>query len=179
MSAAISYLGEFHCNTNRARHVIFAAIFMSVAVVYQSLMGLFIMPRTWEFSLFGWMVIRSWRIYIFISSCSSAFAFVAFCFLPESPKFMLAMNRPDEAVRILSLVYERNGMGPRYEYPVKSIALETIGSRLTDVRGIGGMLRMVWHQSRPLLEREHIGNVLMLCFLTFSLFIVAHGFYFW
>lgn len=180
MSAAISYLGEFHCNKNRARHVTFAAMFMTISIVYQALMGLFIMPRTWEFSLFGWMVIRSWRLYILITSGTSALAFVAICLLPESPKFELAMGRPDEAVRILSRAYAANGRGRRAEdYPVARIRLETIGSNLADAKGLRGMGRMVWKQTRPLLHRDHVGNVMALCFLTFALFAVAHGFYMW
>lgn len=179
MSAAISYLGEFHCNKNRARHVTFAAMFMTISIVYQALMGLFIMPRTWEFSLFGLLIVRSWRIYILISSGTSALAFIAICLLPESPKFMLAMGQPNEAVRILGIAYEANGLGRREDFPVARIKLETIGSNLADVKGIGGMVRMVWKQTRPLLHKDHVGNVLMMCYLTFALFTVAHGFYMW
>lgn len=60
-----------------------------------------------------------------------------------------------------------------------NIRLETIGSNLADVTGVAGMFRMVWKQTRPLLHKEHIGNVLMMCFLTFGQFLVAHGFYMW
>lgn len=66
------------------------------------------------------------------------------------------------------------------DYPVKEIALlETSGSNLSDAKGVAGMFRMVWKQTKPLLHKDHIGNVVMMCYLAFALFAVAHGFYMW
>lgn len=108
MSAAgISYLGEMHCNRNRSKFVTFAAMFMSMAVFYQALMGIFIMPIDWEFSVFG-MTYRPWRFFILLSSMINALAFVSFTFLPESPKFMLAMGMSKEALDILKFIYRMN-----------------------------------------------------------------------
>lgn len=33
---------------------------------------------------------------------------LAFTFLPESPKFLLTMNKPDEALDVLRVMYEIN-----------------------------------------------------------------------
>lgn len=57
--------------------------------------------------------------------------------------------------------------------------MESIGSNLSDVRGMKGMLKMLWKQTKPLLQQPHLGNLLMMCFLTFALFAVSHGFYMW
>lgn len=57
--------------------------------------------------------------------------------------------------------------------------MESIGSNLSDVRGVKGMLRMLWKQTQPLLQQPHMGNLFSLCFLTFVLFAVSHGFYMW
>lgn len=163
------------------RHVTFAAMFMTMSVFYQALMGLFILPRDWEFSLFGWMLIRSWRIYILLSSLVNAFAFIAFCMLPESPKFMLAQGQPDEAIRILSCVYAGNRMGKAENYPVHRIEdnAQIAGANLSSVRGPICILRLIWQQTKPLLRREQLLDLTLSCFLTFSMFIVSHGFYMW
>lgn len=110
-AAGISYLGEFHSNRTRSKHVTFAAMFMTLSIVYQPLMGLFIMPRQWAFSLFGLMLVRPWRIYILISSLTSALTFLVITWLPESPKFELAMGRKDESLTILRRIYVANGLG--------------------------------------------------------------------
>lgn len=70
-------------------------------------MGIFIMPIDWEFSVFG-MVYRPWRFFILLSSLINAIAFVSFTFLPESPKFMMAMGKPQEALDILKIVHRMN-----------------------------------------------------------------------
>lgn len=106
-AAGISYLGEFHCNRNRSKFVTFAAMFMSMAIFYQALMGIFIMPIDWEFSAFG-MVYRPWRFFILLSSLINALAFVSFTLLPESPKFMMAMGMPQEALHILKIIHRVN-----------------------------------------------------------------------
>lgn len=106
-AAGISYLGEFHCDRNRSKFVTFAAMFMSMGVFYQALMGIFIMPIDWEFSLFG-MVYRPWRFFILLSSLINALAFVSFTFLPESPKFLMAMGMQQEALDILKNIHRMN-----------------------------------------------------------------------
>lgn len=107
MAAAISYLGEFHCNRNRSKSVTCAAMFMSMSVFYQAVMGMFIMPIDLQMTVFG-MVYRPWRFFILISSLINALSFVSITFLPESPKFMLAMGMPKEALEILKIVHRVN-----------------------------------------------------------------------
>lgn len=50
-------------------------------------------------------------MYILISSCTSALAFIAISLLPESPKFELAMGRKENALAILRRIYEANRLG--------------------------------------------------------------------
>lgn len=106
-ASAISYLGEFHCNKNRARYVTFASMFTPVSAIYQPIMGLLVMPMTWRYQVFG-LLYTPWRLYTLLSSLIQATAFIALLFLPESPKFMLAMGKPDEALAILKKVYAVN-----------------------------------------------------------------------
>lgn len=75
-------------------------------------MGLFVMPIDWEMSVFG-MAYRTWRLFILFSSMINAFAFVSVAFLPESPKFVLTMGRPEEALEILKTVYRMNKGKPK------------------------------------------------------------------
>lgn len=83
-------------------------------------MGIFIMPIDWEFSVFG-MAYRPWRFFILLSSLINALAFVSFTFLPESPKFMMAMGMPNEALEILKKIHRVN-KGDK-EVPIPTIIL--------------------------------------------------------
>lgn len=106
-AASISYLGEFHGDQTRAKWVSLAIMFMPIAIIYQPAIGLFVMPRTWGFYIFG-MLYGTWRIYIMFSSSIVALAFVSTMYLPESPKFLLAMGKQSEALDVLAKIYRWN-----------------------------------------------------------------------
>lgn len=53
-------------------------------------------------------MIGPWRVYLASCSLISAIAFIAINFLPESPKFLLAIGKPDEALATLRRIYRIN-----------------------------------------------------------------------
>ncbi len=65
-----------------------------------------------RYSLFGF-IYTPWRLYIFVTSLINVIAFIMLLYPPESPKFMLAMGKPNEALKILSKVYQANGYGKK------------------------------------------------------------------
>lgn len=85
-----------------------AAMFMPLSIVYQPLVGWLIMTMDWKYTLFGF-VYRPWRLYMALSSLINAFAYCVFLCLPESPKFMLGIGQPQEALNILVIGYKANG----------------------------------------------------------------------
>lgn len=87
-------------------------MFSSVTAVYQPLMGLFVMPMSWKFEIFGLMY-TPWRMYILVSSLINALALAAVIYLPESPKFLLTMGRNEEALDVLRRVYSVNTGRPK------------------------------------------------------------------
>lgn len=82
---------------------------MTLALLLQPLLGLVVLTSSFEWSFFdGLFVYRPWRLFIFISSLISGVGFIGMIFLPESPKFLLAMNRPKEALDIICKIYAFN-----------------------------------------------------------------------
>ncbi|XP_037050123.1 synaptic vesicle glycoprotein 2B-like [Bradysia coprophila] len=175
-AAALLYLGEFHCYKNRAKYVTFAAMFMPMSIVYQPVMGWLIMTMDWKYTILGF-VYRPWRLYMVLSSLINAFAYCLFLFLPESPKFMLAMGKPEEALDILVIGYKANG--GKDKFPVTQISLESIGSNLADTRKLGATVKMMWDQTWPLFKPPYFTNIILLCYLAFVSFFVGHGLYMW
>lgn len=177
-STGISYLGEFHCKSNRAKYVTLAVMGMPIAIVYQSVVGLIFLPMEWEYPMIG-LIYTPWRLYLFVSSIITAVGFVVMLFLPESPKFCLAMGKSDEALSIMKQVYSVNtGKAPE-TFPVKAVALEETGSNLSDVHGAKDVCKMMWNQTWPLFFPPYLGKILLLIYLMFAMFFVAHGFYLW
>lgn len=83
-------------------------MFMPISIVYQPVFGWLIMTMDWKYTVLGF-VYSPWRLYIVLSSLINAFAYLIFIFLPESPKFMLAMGKQKEALDILIIGYKANG----------------------------------------------------------------------
>lgn len=83
-------------------------MFMPLSVLYQPLVGWAIMTTDFRWNLFGF-IYSPWRLYILVTSLINFVAFVMLLYAPESPKFMLAMGKSDEAVEILNRVYRANG----------------------------------------------------------------------
>lgn len=64
-------------------------------------------------------------------------------------------------------------------FPVKDVWAESVGTHLSDVRGFGGILKLLWNQTWPLFVPPHLGNTIKLCYLMFLLFSVGHGTFMW
>ena len=105
----MTYLGEFHCNKNRAKYVSLVSVFVSLSGVIRPLLGLIILTMEWKFEFWnGLFIYAPWRVYLLITSSISLFSFILINFLPESPKFLLSKGRAEEALAILKEIYYRN-----------------------------------------------------------------------
>lgn len=64
-----------------------------------------------QFELFlfdGLFVYKPWRLYLLVSSMLSGIGWAAMMFLPESPKFLLALGDTDKSLAVLSSIYKIN-----------------------------------------------------------------------
>lgn len=57
--------------------------------------------------------LKPWRLFLLCTSMVNLLNAILFSFLPESPKFLLAMNRKQEALEVLSRVYAVNTGDPK------------------------------------------------------------------
>lgn len=80
---------------------------MPACFVYLPLLAWLIIPMQWEWYLLG-VKIPPWRLYLFCSSLLSCFNFICLCFLPESPKFLLSIDKKAETIAVLQRMYEIN-----------------------------------------------------------------------
>lgn len=66
------------------------------------------MTQSFDLNLFGVFSYKPWRVFIFLNSLVAGLALIGLCLLPESPKFLLAMNKQEEALNVLKRVYKSN-----------------------------------------------------------------------
>lgn len=108
-ATAITYAGEFITNKNRSRFLAFSFCFISTGLTLQPLLGLVVLTRSFKWSLFGgWFMYTPWRMYIFINSLITGFGSFGMMFLPESPKFQLALGKSKETLDIMRTMYACN-----------------------------------------------------------------------
>ena len=113
----MTYLGEFHCNKNRSKYLSLSAFFATFGGVIQSTCGLIFLTMDFTIPLFGGFVIFDpWRLHILVCSMLSGIAFTFMLFLPESPKFLLLLGKPEESIAVLKRVYLCNNKNSNEVY---------------------------------------------------------------
>lgn len=77
------------------------------------------MPGEWAIEILNGYFLSPWRVYyILIGVIPSAVIGSVIFFLPESPKYLLACSKKEEALEILRKVYRINTGNPTEQYPV-------------------------------------------------------------
>lgn len=116
-AATYSYIGEFHSNETRTKTLSFVAMFMPASFVFLPLLALTIIPMEWEWNLFDSITISPWRIYLLFSSLLNGINFFCLYQLPESPKFLLSINRKEDTLHVLKRMYSINmNQDPQVNY---------------------------------------------------------------
>lgn len=72
-----------------------------------SALAMLLIPMNWSFDLY-FVQFVPWRLFLVCNASVNLWNAIAFSFLPESPKFLLAMNREKEALQVLRQVYALN-----------------------------------------------------------------------
>lgn len=111
-SAGYSYVSEFHTSTTAARAAAFVCIALSSVWVLMSPLALVVIPMDWHFNILT-LEYKPWRFFLTCTSLINLFNAVVFTFMPESPKFLLAMGRREEAMKVLSQIYAINTGEPK------------------------------------------------------------------
>lgn len=176
-----AYLGEFHAEKNRAKHLSFAGVFMAFALTFCPAVAYLILTfqhlATLSFVIpIIEMNYSIWRIFLLLCSSLSGTIALLLCFLPESPKFLLAQEKHDEALQILQEIYRRNRKSDSV-YPVHAINLnELLLKQSSQTLSFG---QQVLKQICPLFKRPLALNTVRTSFVMFSLFAASSGFFMW
>jgi MFS transporter, VNT family, synaptic vesicle glycoprotein 2 len=176
-----AYLGEFCAEKYRARYLSFAGVFMAFALTFCPGVGWLILKfqhvATISFVIpIIEMNYSIWRIFLLLCSLLSGVVSILLFFLPESPKFLLAQEKHDEALNILKDIYRRN-KNTDSAYPVDKIWLDEFLVKKQTKRP--SFFRQVWIQTSPLFKSPLLSNTLRTSFIMFSLFAASSGFFMW
>lgn len=104
----MAYLGELLHSKIRPSYLSYVSSIMTSIILIQPLIGMAILTQSLHWSLFGLFVLKPWRVFMIINSFIPAMAVVGLSMMPESPKFLLATSRSQEAREILSTIFSIN-----------------------------------------------------------------------
>ena len=117
-----------------------------------------------------------WRIFLLSCASLSGMVMILLFFLPESPKFLLAQERHDDALKILESIYRRNKKTTR-SLPFHSIVLNELLLQKSSEKP--SFFTQVWRQTNPFFKPPLLSNTLRTSFVMFSLFAASSGFFMW
>lgn len=111
-AGAYSYVSEFHTNKLAPRAVAFCMICLNGLIIFTSIAAIIIIPMEFQWQIF-FIDFKSWRLYLICNSFINLFNGFIFMVLPESPKFLLTIQRHDQALDVLKRVYAFNTGQPK------------------------------------------------------------------
>lgn len=160
-----------------------------------------IVPMDWSWQIFS-LNFRPWRLFLICVSLINLWNGLVFSVLPESPKFLLAINEKEKALQVLRRVYAFNTRQPeqvktnciftlelwsvilaqfivffafKQNYPIKNIKSESNGNRLTSSKGFCNIVQLLWSQTKPIFIAPLLSHTWKLCYLIFAIFLIGHG----
>lgn len=83
-------------------------MFMPACFVFLPSLAWIIIPMEWEFTLLDEFKVSPWRLYLLLSSLLNGINFICLYQFPESPKFLLSINRKEETLNVLRRMYSIN-----------------------------------------------------------------------
>lgn len=126
-----------------------------------------------------------WRLYMIVCAIPGLVCGFAFYFFPESPKFLMTVNKQKECLNILKTIFVMNTGKPKEDYPVSMIICETDDLPFKDQfakderNKIKEIVNAMWKQTSPLFNKDYIKNTSIICFIQFGLYSVSNGMALW
>nr|XP_014085866.1 synaptic vesicle glycoprotein 2A isoform X2 [Bactrocera oleae] len=173
--AALTYLGEFCTPKNRASIINYMCMFNGIAMVYCP--GLSQLMVNWKLyiPIIGNLIIRPWRILGLLFSVPGWISFLLLLRLPESPKFLLLVNKNEECSEVLNWLCLLNNGKTLEDFGITNMRA-LLNSGVTPAPNV---FRAMAQEVVPLFRHPYIKRFLISCVVMFGLLLVANGVAIW
>lgn len=181
-STVYAYLGEFTTPSRRSQMLSFASVWGGVGIVYVSLVGWWILSYDWVFAITDSFDFKPWRLLFIINTLPAFLNGIAFCFCPESPKFLMSQGRNEEALEVLKMVYKLNkGTDNADGYEVMKLRLDPEDAIARDQNGSnsGGLLKSMVQQTLPIVKLPYLIYFIICCVHNIGAFAIYGGLGLW
>ncbi|XP_026747521.1 organic cation/carnitine transporter 7-like [Trichoplusia ni] len=175
-----TYLGECNNIRHRDKMVTFGSSFIGLGNVFLPCVAWIILPLDFSYPLdFLDISYRSWRLCLVVCSLPYVLASIFLAFALESPKFLYANGKHDEALEVVKTMYAVNSRKSRDSFPVKSLIVENQVTKLNEHKGVRAVFASMKEQTFPIFTPPLLQWICLTCFVHFGIFAATNGFYIW
>ncbi|XP_053681031.1 synaptic vesicle glycoprotein 2B-like [Anopheles nili] len=182
-STVYAYLGEFTTPSRRSQMLSFASVWGGVGIVYVSLVGWWILSYDWAIAITDSFEFKPWRLLFIINTLPAFLNGIAFCFCPESPKFLVSQGRNEEALEVLKKVYQINkGASNAEGYEVTTLRLDPEDALAREQNGGDhsvGLFKSMLQQTAPIVKLPYLVYFIICCVHNIGAFAIYGGLGLW
>lgn len=114
-------MSEFFPVKFRATAIMLGSALGAISTAVMPILGLIIQRYHWEVPILDSYIIYGWRIQLLSHLTPGLVALLLLRRLPESPKYLMTANQPEECLRVLHLMYEKNSKLPPSQCTVQEL----------------------------------------------------------
>ncbi|KAJ8724674.1 hypothetical protein PYW08_016148 [Mythimna loreyi] len=173
-SASYTLLGESCAERVRDSYMLIMTSVLDFSLAAYVAVAYWILNLDFNYNL-GVITFTPWRLLALALALPLGFGAFGTQFFYESPKFLVNVQRDDEAVDNLRKMWRRN-KGKGEKYPVKRIILNEEGN---ERRKNVSLLQSLWEQIVPLFKPPLLWKSIMLYFFTAVIFSTNNSFFIW
>lgn len=177
-----SYFAEFQPKSRRGSMLSFMAAFWSLGNICVAGLAWIIIPSSIGF-VTSFMVYNSWRVFLMICSLPSFLVAALLLYLPESPKFLIARGKDDQALTIFKWIYKVNTKNPMDDYPVQGLYIDdALQQELEERNGKSDFKKMIWdvtHTTKQLFKSPVLKFTIVSITINFTFHIGYYGLMMW
>ncbi|XP_075154436.1 synaptic vesicle glycoprotein 2B-like isoform X1 [Haematobia irritans] len=178
-----AYISEFHTDRTRSKVMMISSFIFAIGAMFMPFISFSVINREWRLDLsFIGLVYKPWRLFVIVCGIPGLVCGIAMYFLPESPKFLLSMNKEEETKEVLQQMYRMNGGKDKLEIPHLLSEEDNSEVVVTKDKGsysIFSFLATMWNQTVPLFKRKYLRSTLIVCTTQFWLYVITNGLYMW
>ncbi|XP_044727471.1 organic cation/carnitine transporter 7-like [Chrysoperla carnea] len=173
-SIIYAYVSEFHGLNHRPAVLTFTSSFVALASITVPAMAWIILPMDWSFDISSLgITYRPWRLLIILFSLPNLlFVCLLLCF-PESPRFLVQINKSEEALNILRNIFTWNTGQDKNMFPVRNIINKEGFTTTKDPKS--SCLTNFSKQLTPLFLPPFWTKTLLICSIQFGSFYAGLG----
>lgn len=174
------YLGEFIGDKRRSSYAQAMGTMWIASWILLPGLAWVIIPQPWSVDMLG-VRLESWRLFMGLLLVPNLVAASLAFYMPETPKYLQAAGREDDALRVYRRIYATNTGDHPDNYPIKRLRLPVAAAAASSAHGkdVLHVLARTVRLSSELIRPPVLYRTALCCVIYFCSMFVMYGFGYW